>query len=289
MWVNAIWLSPPHVSFVQGMICRIAQGKIDDMAIEQLPSADRPPNTIFESLERRTDASYECELATSRSTEIRLREALARDEALLRQKDALFQQHEVSSKEFDHRLLNSLQMIVSLLSLQSRASTNTEAASQLAVAADRVATIERVHRRLHWLDGVQTVAFKQYLEEFCRDFSPMLSSQERPEQVIVVEGIEIKLPAATAIPLSFIVNELITNAVKYGHGRITIRLEPNPGNGCALSVSNDGPALPEGFDPAASKGLGMKIIRAFIGRIGGELRIARGDKNQGTRFTVLFS
>ncbi|MGP0090302.1 MAG: sensor histidine kinase [Xanthobacteraceae bacterium] len=180
-------------------------------------------------------------------------------------------------------------MIVSLLSLQGRASANAEAASQLAVAADRVATIERVHRRLHWLDGVRTVAFKQYLEDFCGDFSTMLSSQEYPEQVIVVEGIEINLPAATAIPLSFIVNELITNAVKYGQGRITVRLRPNPGKGYALSVSNDGPSLLEGFDPAASKGLGMKIIRAFVERIGGELRIARGDKNQGTRFTVLFS
>jgi len=251
--------------------------------------AGAPPGTIFETAEGRTAASYERELARHRGTEIRLREALAREQALLRQKDELIQQQEVLSREADHRLLNGLQMIVSLLSLQSRASANPEAASQLAAAAVRVATIERVHRRLHYLDGVQTVAFKQYLDDLCRDFSPMLSSQERPERVITVEGIEIRLPAATAIPLSFIVNELITNAVKYGKGRITVRLEPDPGKGYALSVSNDGPALPEGFDPAASKGLGMKIIRAFIERIGGELRIARGDKNQGTRFTVLFS
>ena len=68
-------------------------------------------------------------------------------------------------------------------------------------------------------------------------------SEERPERVIVVEGIEIKLPTVTGIPLGFIVNELITNAAKYGKGRITVRLEPNPGKGYALSVSNDGPGL----------------------------------------------
>ena len=135
------------------------------------------------------------------------------------------QQQKVLSEESDHRLLNGLQMIVSLLSLQSRASANAEAASQLAAAADRVATIGRIHRRLHHLDGVQTVAFKQYLEDLCRDFSTMLSSEERPERVIVVEGIEIKLPAVTGVPLGFIVNELITNAAKYGKGRITVRLE----------------------------------------------------------------
>ena len=110
-----------------------------------------------------------------------------------------------------------------------------------------------------------------------------------PARVIAVEGIEIKLPAVTAIPLGFIANELITNAAKYGTGRITVSLEPNPEKGYALSVSNDGPALPEGFDPAAGKGLGMRIIRSLVKQIGGELRIGRGDRNQGTRFTVLFS
>jgi two-component sensor histidine kinase len=49
------------------------------------------------------------------------------------------------------------------------------------------------------------------------------------------------------------------------------------------------PALPEGFDPAAGKGLGMRIIRSLVERIGGELRIGRGDESQGARFTVRFS
>ena len=93
----------------------------------------------------------------------------------------------------------------------------------------------------------------------------------------------------TGRPLGFIADELITNAAKYGKGRITLRLEVNPGRGYALSVSNDGPALPEDFDAAAGKGMGMRIIRSFVERIGGELRIGRGDKNQGTRFTVFFS
>ncbi len=116
----------------------------------------------------------------------------------------------------------------------------------------------------------------------------MLSS-ERPQRVIEVEGTEITLPAITAIPLGFVANELITNAAKYGTGRITVNLETNPETGYALSVANDGPGLPEGFDPAGGKGLGMKIIRSLVKQIGGELRISRGDKNQGARFTVLFS
>ena len=177
-------------------------------------------------------------------------------------------------------------MIVSLLRLQGLASSDADAASQLLIAANRVAAIERVHRRLHCLDGIQSVSFKQYLEDLCRDFSTMFSG-ERQDRVIAVEGVDINLPTVTAIPLAFIVNELITNAAKYGGGRITVSLESTPGRH-ALSVSNDGPALPEGFDPAACTGLGMRIIRSFVERIGAELQVGRGDRNQGARFTVLF-
>jgi two-component sensor histidine kinase len=260
------------------------------MTIEHWPhSTDLPPFITFESRERCTVASYKRRLKAHRRTEIRPREALARDDALLRQKDELIQNQALLSKESDHRLLNDLQVIVSLLSLQSRAAANAEVASQLAVAANRIATIGRMHRRLHYCDGVKSVAFKEFLDDLCRDFSTMLSSEQRPERVIIVEGIEIKLPSVTAIPLGFIVNELITNAAKYGKGRITIRLERNPGKGYVLSVSDEGPVLPTGFDPAACRGTGMKLIRSFVERIGGELRIGRGDNDQGTRFTVLFS
>ena len=257
----------------------------DDQSSGHLPCtpiiiSGRPAHRTLEACER--------ELIQYKAMEIRLRDALAESEARLRQKDELIQKQELLKKEFDHRLLNDLQMTISLLSLQSRGSTNPEAASQLAVAANRVAMIARIHHRLNSSESVQTIEFKKFLADFGRDFSAMVSSHERPEQV-VVEGIEINLPVATAIPLGFIASELITNAAKYGKSRITIRLERNPEYGYALSVSNDGPALPEGFDPGASKGLGMKIIQSFAGQIGGELRVGRGDDGQGAQFTVLFS
>jgi len=258
------------------------------MSIELSPQREGPLNIVFENRERRTVASYKRELVKHRRAESGLREALAREEALLSQKDELIKQQAVLRQEADHRLLNGLQMVVSLLSLQGRASENAEVVSQLAAAADRIATIGRIHRRLHSFDGVQTFALKPYVEDLCRDFSMMLSAA-RPERVIAVEGIEIELPAATAIPLGFIASELITNAIKYGTGRITVRLEANPTKRYALSVASDGPTLPEGFDPAAGKGLGMRIIRSLVERIGGELRIDRGDDTQGARFTVLFS
>jgi two-component sensor histidine kinase len=237
---------------------------------------------------RHTIESYERELLQHRSLEKGLRDALAESEAQLRQKDELIQRQDLLSKESDHRLMNDLQMTISLLSLQSRASTNAEAAAQLAIAANRVSMIARIHHRLHSYDGgVQAIDFRKFLEDFGRDFSAMLSSEERPERV-VVESIAIDLPAATAIPLGYVVSELIANATKYGNGRIAISLVPDPRYGYALSVSNDGPALPEGFDPGAGKGLGMKIIQSFTRQIGGELLVGRADDGHGARFTVLF-
>lgn len=240
-------------------------------------------NSIFKNYERRSVASYERDLTENRRTEGGLREALAREEALLYQRDELLRDQKLLREESDHRLLNGLQMIISLLSLQSRSSKNAEVASQLAAAADRVATIGRIHQRLHSFDGVQSFAIKQYFYDLCRDFSMM-----HPKRIIVVEGIEITLLAVTAIPLGFIANELITNAVKYGTGQITVSLERNSEKTYALSISDDG-HLPEGFDPAGSKGLGMRIVRSLVKRIGGELRIGHGDRTRGTRFTVLFS
>ena len=241
----------------------------------------------FESPERRTAASYERELAAHKATERELRKALARNEFLLRQKDAAIRRQEMLTEECHHRLLNNLQMIVALLLLQSRREANAETASRLSTAAERVRAIAGLHHHLHSMDGTPTVDFKPYLDRLCRDHSTMSMSEERPDQLLVVDAIELSLPTAIGIPLSLIVNELITNAIKHGRGRITVTLRQS-GKGHALSVSNSGSELPEGFDPTACKGLGMTLVSSLAAQIGGELRIDPGDDNDCTRFTVLF-
>ena len=244
-----------------------------------------PPG--LESPVWRTSESYERELTEHRATEARLRKALARDQALLHEKDELIRQQEMLNQECYHRFLNNLQMIVSVLSLQSRKEENAVAASRLSVAANRVGAIVGLHRHLHSMEGGQTVEFKPYLDELCRDHSTMSMSEQRPDQLIVVEGIELRLPTETGMPLSLVVNELVTNAIKHGKGRITVKLARS-GEGYALSVCNEGSTLPEGFDPTASGGLGMNLVSSLVRQIDGELRIDRGDKNDGTRFTVIF-
>lgn len=83
--------------------------------------------------------------------------ALVRERELLREKSALLQRQEMLAQESEHRFHNSLQVIVSLLSLQCRATATVEAAAQLNIAAERVAAFGRVHRRLHLFDHQKSV------------------------------------------------------------------------------------------------------------------------------------
>lgn len=213
--------------------------------------------------------------------------SLLREKELLREMGVLSLQQDLMAQEFDHRLGNSLQMIVSLLSLQSLAAPTPEAANQLTIAAGRVAAFGRVHRRLHFLDRQKNVEFKQYLRTLCVDIADLLL-QKGAGRAVVVEGAEITLPTALGIPLGFLVAEAITNSVKYATGDIVVRIE-TPAPTVLLSISDNGPGLPADFDPTKQKGLGMKLIRSLTKQIGGTLEFAPGDGERGTRLTVSFT
>jgi two-component sensor histidine kinase len=216
-----------------------------------------------------------------------LKDALAREAALLREKDEILQRQVTLTQEFEHRLVNSLQLIVSLLSLQSRKTESPEAAEQLMIAAKRVAAFGRVHRQLHLLDLIDTVELKQYVAQLCQDISGMLFDGEAPRPV-VVEGAQIEIPTTLGVPIGFIVNELVTNAAKHAKGEITVRLETTPELGHCLSVSNGGPHLPDGFQLGSSKGLGLSIIQSLVRQIDGRLEVGRGPEQQGACFKVFF-
>jgi two-component sensor histidine kinase len=216
-----------------------------------------------------------------------LEAALAREEVYLREKKELSERQVMLTQEFEHRLVNGLQLICSLLSLQSRSAKTPEAADQLMIAARRVASLARVHRRLHLLDHQDSVEFGGYIRNLCEDLSALLF-QEGSGYAIVVEGANVDIPTTLAIPLGFIVNELVTNATKYAEGHVTVRIESMSPTDRCLSVIDDGPGLPAGFEPTHTKGLGMKIVLSLVQQIGGELRILPGDNGRGTRFAVKF-
>ncbi len=177
-------------------------------------------------------------------------------------------------------------MIASLLTAQSRAAS-PEAAAQLTVAVNRIVAFGHVHRQLHLLDDEKHVEFKQYLDRLSEDLASLVFP-DSPTDTITVQGTSCRIPTALAIPLGFIVSELITNSAKHAKGKIIVRFETPSPHSHLLSVEDDGPGLPVGFRLDESNGLGMKIVQEFVKQIGGKLRITSGNNGGGTLLAISF-
>ncbi len=212
--------------------------------------------------------------------------ALAREQALRKQNSELLEAQRARSSEFEHRLFNGLQLIVSALMLQCRTAT-APAAEQLNIAAARISAFGRVHRRLQLVDYRDKVEIKRHLQELCDELTDLLF-HDQFNKIIAVQSANCEIPTTLALPLSLIVNDLITNSVKHAKSDITVRFESITPVAHSISVVDEGPGLPDGFDPADSKGLGMQIVQALVKEIGGELRFFAGNNGRGTRVTLTF-
>jgi two-component sensor histidine kinase len=217
-----------------------------------------------------------------------LQDALGREQVLLMEKQELSQRQAMLAEEFEHRVMNSLQLISSLLSLQSKTASSPEEASQLRIASLRVSALGRVHHRLHHLDHQKTVEFGQYLKNLCEDLKELLF-EKKDGFSLACESMKAEIPTEFAIPLGFLINELVTNAAKYAAGNIDVRFKNIASGRYSLSVSDDGPGLPRDFDPGKSKGRGMNIVHALVKQIGGEFCFSSGENGHGTTVTVIFS
>jgi len=195
-------------------------------------------------------------------------------------------------RECDHRIANHLAMLSGYVSLRERDLSRqldgaTAACVRLTLQGIRaqIEAVSRLHRSLTTGKQGAEVDLGEHLHQMCASFVASLAGT-----IELTEDMHptCLTPSEQILPLVQIASEMITNAAKYGAKRIHISLKRQQAKGYALSVSNDGPPLPEGFDPAATKGLGMKIIRSRVAKIGGELSFGAGDFDKGVRFTVQF-
>jgi two-component sensor histidine kinase len=201
-----------------------------------------------------------------------LKESLAREYVLRKEKNDLSQRHVMLAQEFEHRIINGLQLIASMLALQSRTMPAVEACIQLSIAARRVVALGAVHHRLHPSDQPANVEFKEFLIDLCDDLSGLLF-QDRTDHPIVVEGTKVEIPSPLAGALGLITNELITNSVKHANGDITVRIDKAAAGTYSLSVLDDGPGIPTRRTLARSKGLGMKLVLWLVEQIDGDLKV----------------
>jgi two-component sensor histidine kinase len=188
---------------------------------------------------------------------------------------------EIMTREIDHRVMNSLQFVASLLNLQSRRAIRPEIAEELKVAATRVAAVARVHRHFYARGSAESVDGFTYLQRLCRDLSGILQAD------IAVAGSSGVIPTSQIVPIGLLVNELVTNAVKHGAGRIDVTFASADPDHFLLRIADEGPGLPAGFDAAESRGLGMKVITSLVAVLKGRWN-ADGKAGTGAVFSITF-
>jgi len=174
-------------------------------------------------------------------------------------------------REIDHRVMNSLQFVSGLLTMQAKAVGDAEASRQLDIAASRVTTVARVHRHFYLDEAVETTSALDYARRLIDDLAGVIEPC-----AATLTGEPTPIPTTLVMPLGLITNELVTNAAKHGASRISVEVVP-AGSSLSLTVRDDGPGLPANFDPAARTGLGMRVIRSLVAQHGGTFEPATAD------------
>jgi len=190
-------------------------------------------------------------------------------------------------REIHHRVKNNLQVISSLLSLQGRYSKNPQVVEAIRKGKDRVRSMSLIHQNLYQRENLTGVAIDDYLEKLFKNLFDSYNIE--PSRISLATDIEkLNLDIETVIPIGLVVNELVSNCLKYafpgermGKVRISLR-EIN--DVLELIVKDDGVGM---SDPTQSKGdrsFGYKLINTFKTKLKAELNVA---SNNGTEVTLL--
>lgn len=179
-------------------------------------------------------------------------------------------------KEIHHRVKNNLQVISSLLSLQSRQLEDPKAREAIQSGRNRVKSMVLIHQKLYQDEDLVGVDVVEYIEKLTRSLVESYKIRDT-EIKIYTEVDEIKLDVDTIIPIGLILNELISNALKYAfeedkEGTINVSLKKKE-HCITLKVSDDGQGLPETFSIENSKSLGYRLIRAFAEKLKATLTV----------------
>ncbi|MFT5861151.1 MAG: PAS domain S-box-containing protein [Flavobacteriaceae bacterium] len=214
------------------------------------------------------------EITERKAQERALKESLAEKEILL--------------KEVHHRVKNNMQVITSILNLQSAYITDEAALQMLKESQDRIKSMSLVHESLYQSKILSQVNFSEYVTNICKN---LYHSYLRPQGGIHLQFDldDVHLNLDTSIPCGLILNELMSNAMKYAFlgksiGVITVGLKASNGR-LILTVTDDGVGLTEDFVIEESDSLGLQLVSTLVMQIGGILTI---QKREPTMFTIDF-
>jgi two-component system response regulator len=202
---------------------------------------------------------------------------------------ASLKEKEVLLREIHHRVKNNLQIIFSLLNLQSGYIRDSHALDMFRECQNRVRSMALIHEVLYQAKDLARVNFAEYIKNLALNlFRSYGVSSEVISLNISVR--EVMLEIDTAIPCGLIINELVSNSLKYAFpggktGKITIDMHLEDGNQLILIVSDDGVGLPAGLDFRNTETLGLQLVNTLTDQLKGLIEV---QGKQGTEFKIIF-
>lgn len=216
------------------------------------------------------------DVSETRLVERTLRSALEEKQVLLR--------------EVHHRVKNNLQVVSSLLNLQARSAPDEEVSRAFEECRHRIQSMALIHEQLYESEDFADVDFPEYIRQLAQRL--FRSYNVHPGRVELHTEIgPVRLGINTAVPCGLILNELLSNSLKYafpgaGGGAITIRVEKMQDESVLMSLSDDGVGLPPEVGFWNTKTLGLRLVRLLVRQIDGEIELAGPP---GAEFRIRFS
>jgi PAS domain S-box-containing protein len=219
------------------------------------------------------EVAFMTDITERKRAERRLNDSLKEKELLL--------------KEIHHRVKNNLQVISSLLGMQSQLVTDGQAREAYADSIRRVRSMALVHEKLYRSGDLSQIDFQEYLHAVARELG---NSLKREGVSLRVEAEKIMLGIDVAVPCGLIANELVSNALKHAfarreQGHVVVSFKRLNATTLQLDVHDDGIGFPRGSDYRTMTSMGMSIIRTLTEQISGTLMF---DGTAGTRFSVVY-
>ncbi|HEX3034633.1 MAG TPA: PAS domain S-box protein, partial [Thermodesulfobacteriota bacterium] len=195
---------------------------------------------------------------------------------------------EVLLKEIHHRVKNNLQIISSLLNLQSRTIKGKKSLEKFKESQDRVKSMALIHEKLYQSKDLDRVNFAEYIRSLLNYLFNSYGVGSRVRLRIEVDDIFMNIDKA--IPCGLIINEIISNSLKYAFwkdsgGEVKVECKEDEGV-YRLIISNDGIPFPENVDFTKTKSLGLQLVCALVEQLRGSIEL---DRTGGTEFRITFS
>lgn len=205
------------------------------------------------------------------------------------QVNQLLTDKEMLMKEIHHRVKNNLMVISSLLSLQSRYIKDEDARGLFKESQNRAKSMALIHERLYRSSDLKSIDFADYLRSLTRDLFDTYSTEEEGVVKLEIDVEDVMVDVNNAVPLGLIVNEIVTNSLKYafqGKNQGIIRIDfHKQGDEYHLMICDNGVGIPDDFDIDKSDSLGMLLIKSLTAQIQGKLEL---KSHPGTSFNIIF-